>query len=333
MPRSDPRVDEDSDSQSEPRQHSVGPRTRSQYQAAVQALLARTSLGQASTPRQVDVALNRYLKHLFRTSPSAGPARHVYYGTRWHYSLNNVLLRRSFQSLKGFERKFRSLCRDPVCWEDVLLTALTLVDPPMQNTTPRELFMTVVAMLLSFDLYARGQDLLQVPRSEVRPPTSSTATSASFWSITFFPQSQGKPGKDQLFDHCKLVGSTNSHRRWLGSMCALLSRTPPVGTQLITLSQARLRALMAEARAHAGLPPATPHQFRHGGASMDGMAGVADSEMMPRGGWKSLSALTRYRRPAKYARCVGNLSPTQLARAHGAPHRLLGRLQSLLVQL
>ena len=184
-------------------------------------------------------------------------------------------------------------------------------------------------MLLGFDLYSRSSDMPLARREELRPPLASASAGSRLWTLNFYPAAAGVPAKDGTYDITKAVGATHSQRSWLSAVCALMLRVPPHGPLLCQMTVARFNELFRAARYAARVVYATPHQLRHGGASMDALPLVSDAEMLARGPWSSPSSLVRYRRPAKYLRAVAQLSPEQTAAALTARTRILAQMESM----
>ena len=189
--------------------------------------------------------------------------------------------------------------------------------------------MISAAMLIGFDLYARASDMPMALRAELRPPVRSASPATAWWTLNLFPQYAQVPAKDGTFDLCKTIGNTHEARSWLSGVCSLIMQVPAKGPLLFQLTKPRYQQLFMEARLQACVTPATVHQQRHGGASMDGVHGVSDATMMSRGPWVSPSSLTRYRRPAKYLRSVASLTQQQMAEVACAPQAILTEMSEI----
>ena len=165
-------------------------------------------------------------------------------------------------------------------------------------------------------------------RQDLRRPTPRQRGAARFWSAIFFPRRLSIAAKNQEMDVCKTVGSTHPDRRWLEDLCPLALRLPHNGPTLLWLTSARWVSIMHSARAVAGVGDGHPHQLRHGGASQDGMAGVADTIMLERGPWGLVKSLLRYKKPARYNQALAELSPAQIQAASVAPKEILANIRS-----
>ena len=64
-----------------------------------------------------------------------------------------------------------------------------------------------------------------------------------------------------------------------------------------------------------GLPDATPHALRHGGASLDALMGVELDVIQERGRWNGPRAVLRYKRTGRYLRQLALLSDQQKSEA------------------
>ena len=176
-------------------------------------------------------------------------------------------------------------------------------------------------MLLGFDTYARGGDMVWARKEELRPPIPQVEA-ASMWTLTLWPSTAHQTSKTNTQDATKTIGLAKP-RSWLAQLCPILKRLAPDDPRLIPLTQERYVTLFHRAFALATLPQCTPHRLRHGGASADGMLGFSDAEIMIKGGWRSPASIQRYRRPARYLRQLSALTPSQLATARASPPAII----------
>ena len=167
-------------------------------------------------------------------------------------------------------------------------------------------------------------------RQDLRRPTPRQRGAARVWSATFFPKRLSIAAKNQEMDVCKTVGSTHPDRRWLEELCPLALRLPHNGPTLLGLSSARWVSIMHSASAAANVGDGHPHQLRHGGASQDGMAGVADTVMLERGPWGMVKSLLRYRKPARYIQALSELTPSQMQSTSLAPESIVKSIRQFL---
>ena len=167
-------------------------------------------------------------------------------------------------------------------------------------------------------------------RDQLRAPLRQQLGAAGAWTLTFFPQEDGRQAKSGGFDWSKTIGTTHAAREWLSSVCSILADSPCTENSLLGLSAKRYAELFKLARAAASVEPATPHQMRHGAASADALAGVGDATLLGRGPWQSIKSLRRYRKPARYIRKLHLLSPSQRAAAEAAPEAILHLMNSIL---
>ena len=100
------------------------------------------------------------------------------------------------------------------------------------------------------------------------------------YTVNFFPKAAGVPAKNLQFDVLKAVGSTNSRRRWLAHVCAIVLQVPARSPLLLQMTSERYQQLWRAACRLAGLPQANLHRLRHGGASADALAAVSDAELV-----------------------------------------------------
>ena len=123
----------------------------------------------------------------------------------------------------------------------------------------------------------------------------------------------------------------NLSRAWLRQVATLLASRPRRQTLLFGEASAKWSQLFNLSRQAAGLSKASPHQLRHGGASMDAVDQHTDLSIMARGNWKSPGAVQIYRRTGRYLRLVNSLSPKQLNDAALAPTTIVELLRAALL--
>ena len=123
----------------------------------------------------------------------------------------------------------------------------------------------------------------------------------------------------------------NVSRAWLRQVATLLASRPRRHNLLFGEASVRWSQLFNLSRQAAGLSNASPHQLRHGGASMDAVDQHTDLSIMARGNWKSPSAVQIYRRTGRYLRLVNSLSPKQLIDASLAPTTIIELLRAALM--
>ena len=90
----------------------------------------------------------------------------------------------------------------------------------------------------------------------------------------------------------------------------LIAALPRSGRTLLDLTPARYLELFHLSRQLANVVDAHPHQLRHGGASADALIKASDATLMDRGNWGSVKSILRYRKPARYIRCLSKFSRT-----------------------
>ena len=166
-------------------------------------------------------------------------------------------------------------------------------------------------------------------RSELRAPMHGQSGAAARWTVTFFPQEANVPSKNGSFDVAKVVGFL-PERMWLEQLCHLLLQLPPCH-HLLGLKPKRFLDLYHLSRDLGKVEQAHPHQLRHGGASMDAMAGRTDADLLDRGSWATQRSILRYRKPARYIRCLGLLSAEQVKLAKLCPRLIVEKVKALLL--
>ena len=144
--------------------------------------MARSRLSPTATAAEVDTALDQMLVNLALARVGVQDARHLFYAVRWKWCLTNAALRRSHQSLLGYGRLERASEADPVTWESVLLSSLALLEQTSPDISQMERVSMAGAMILAFDLYARGGDMVPLQKDQVVPPVPGQQGAARCWN-------------------------------------------------------------------------------------------------------------------------------------------------------
>ena len=88
-------------------------------------------------------------------------------------------LPRSLTAIRGFRRIAPPATRQPLPWECACLIAEMLVHD--------EQWLTAVATLLCFCLYARPSEVLRIRGAQLVPPVKRSGRAHCFWSVTLHP--------------------------------------------------------------------------------------------------------------------------------------------------
>jgi len=303
------------------------PVTRAIYGPLAASFRARHQVHERSPASAVDEALDGELRSLFASGEGLAEMRQLLHAVQSSLVRTKAELRLSHATVAGAAADSPPHIEEPESWEATLLQCRALLK--WSNVcTPQKRALAVTAWLLAFDLYWRGGVWVTLRVADLMAPTRHQQGTASYWSITQFPSTRRATSKTRQHDLTGAIGSTNDSRRWLQQLCPLLRDFPrPRGdVRLFPLSVDEVQAMLADSRRLASLPPTALHRLRHGGASADGIAGVADSIMLERGAWSSLKSLMRYRRPARYLRQLALLKAHQLEAAQACPAQILGEL-------
>ena len=118
----------------------------------------------------LDVKLSQFIGHLWSTGDEARWSRLLFYATRWHYVLANTVLPLSYAALTGHSRGRPEKSGKPVAWEEVLVRSVEVLIPKRAPGDRRTRCKIVIGWLLSFDIYARGGELVGMNISEPRAP-------------------------------------------------------------------------------------------------------------------------------------------------------------------
>jgi integrase len=169
-----------------------------------------------------------------------------------------------------------------------------------------------VAMRLAFDCYLRVSELVRLKRSDVvRPLHYRPGDRVTL--ILRFTKTGGA--------HVQHVVIKNVA---VARMVVRLLDCPPARgyERLFPFSADRLRAALAAASEHFGMPHYTPHSLRHGGASQDLIDGADILDVIVRGRWASVDSARRYLQHAR-ATALQTETDAQLADAGAQAARWL----------
>jgi hypothetical protein len=224
-----------------------------------------------------------------------------------------------------------SNARDPMPFEALLLLTDTLLQEP---TLPKVL--TAIGLHLSFDLYLRPSEVLNLRRTSVVPPQGRKYPR---WAVIIAPfGTENRPSKNKEFDDTVLASPPGADRDYVQRLLETLHKTTKADTCLLDpLNLAVYEKVTREACAtleieHLAL---SPHSARHGGPSTDAYNQVLDTKaIMTRGRWKALASVRRYEKKGKLQRQVAKLGPAlrRQAAALNHPQRVGGPVTSRLIQ-
>ena len=307
------------------RRKRIKPQSQQIYQAAVDEFHLAYRLSSNSSAAEIDTTLDAELVRLYLSGESPGKGKVLYYAVRWHHCLPNAALPRAFASRQGHSKVQRSQLEEPEPWQTVVLAALALLSDPSKKATPAERVWVASAMLIGFDVYARGGDMMNLRRCELLPPSPVTTS----WSLTMWPSTETEVSKVGSQDDTKYLGATNADRAWLAQLCRPLLSMSRRSPYLFPITQRRYLRLFHLAHSLANVPASHPHRLRHGGASADALAQCSDLCLMERGPWRSVQSIMRYRRPARYLRQLALLTPRQVSLAADAPTTIISLVRHL----
>jgi hypothetical protein len=321
------------------RRGSVTPKTREIYTRAAAKFFAAAGLPPSTAERivtpiaEIDRALSYQIDLLVLAGEEAQSSRTLFYAVRWTLSVPNSALRLGKAAQLGHARRAPGGSGEPLAWEELLLRVCLLLRASPQSLGCSRVAMAkaVIAMLLAFDFYARGAELMSAKYSELRPPIRGTVAAAATWTLNMFPGNRARESKTRKKDHLRAVGTTNAQRSWLRSLCPLLrSHRVASDDSLFQISTELYVALFLQSGVLGHFDRRTLHQLRHGGASADGAAGVGDLEIKERGNWGALTSVARYRATGRYIRALAKLSQLQLKEALAAPQFIIATLREIL---
>ena len=262
-----------------------------------------------ATTALLDLKLERYIHDLWAAQESIQEARLAFYGIRWRLTLTNLDLRLANSARIAFAKATRTLTVLPEVWENALGIAVALLRLVSHRFSRLQLAAGAAAVLLSFDIYARGGDAAKILASELRAPRRGQHGALAAWTVTMFPETEAARSKTGGADDTVLIGTTHPRRAWLTVFLAALRTMRRKTSLLFDLTQTQLNDIYNLGRKATGLAKAGLHPLRHGGASADKLAGLAEREMQTRGRWASPKSVHRYRRPGPYMRAMEAAEP------------------------
>ena len=160
----------------------------------------------------------------------------------------------------------------PVTWESVLLQCVSLLTSSYQfAASMMERADAALGFLLRFDVFARRLDMTTVLEKEVRAPQMAQSRALRGWTVTFYPSTGTQTNKTWQRDHTVPVGSTSTTCACLLDLLVLREKSvrQKSAAPFLRVSKWKYNALFRSSRLAACVPAATPHQLRHGGASVD----------------------------------------------------------------
>jgi hypothetical protein len=207
----------------------------------------------------------------------------------------------------------------PETYEAVLLMAMALLSEKHSRLADRrEAALMSIALIFSFDTYARGGDAPLVRSVELRAPVPCQTGAARHWTLTYHPVG-GKCSKMGKHDRTVTLGSSHPDRKWVGDLAEIIHARSKSHELLYELSALRWANRFHHARKMAQLAPSVPHRLRHGGASADGVLTkedrLDDLTLSDRGDWASTRSVKRYRRPGKYVAELQKLGAARIREA------------------
>jgi integrase len=311
------------------RRKTIKPATQKRYLKAYNSFKSRCLQLKlkTTTDAEIDLALDQVVVDEFLDGHLQQQARNMIYGTAWALSKPANLFPLAKSSLQGFEAVAPSAMIDPATWEEALLISEGLL-----NLRTRHGIKAAAGCLIQFDAYLRPSELLMLRSQAVHPPCRGMTSGPHQWAIVIAPSTGPAKTKTKQQDDTLLMGQPG--REWIADVLeALFKKTTPSG-RLLDMTQAEYGILVSEASVNAGLPKRiTPHQFRHGGASLDSLNKVDVLTVQLRGRWAQQRSLLRYMKPGRYFRRVQALSNAQLGKAHGLNKSLGSRLVKAILQL
>ena len=230
-------------------------------------------------------------------------------------------LPRSLTAIRGFRRIAPPATRQPLPWECACLIAETLVHD--------EQWLTAVATLLCFCLYARPSEVLRIRGAQLVPPVKRSGRAHCFWSVTLHPHELLRTSKTGMTDESLRVDIAP----YLCLVPALkrLAAATSENDKVFPFSYGTWARRFEDAAGRSGLAALAPtlYQLRHGGASQDAATkGRTTAEIKKRGRWLDDRSLIRYENGGRVTELLRRLPPAARKAATGAGRRIGGILSA-----
>ncbi|CAK0903427.1 unnamed protein product, partial [Prorocentrum cordatum] len=275
------------------REQSVGDATRADYQRrqAAFSLWACQRGHSLVTPAEVDNALVLFFHEEFLDGGESSDAWKLMAAlafVRSDLGPRQGRLPRAARAAKGWSRLAPPRSRLPLPWPVVCLIVETLCR--------RGLVVYARLTALTFGLYLRPRETLDLAQSQLIPPGFTTATAMHHWCVVLHLFERQTPSKTGVFDESLLVDSTCFP--WMPGLVQELHRRTPAGHRLFPVTYAQwnyhFKAVVVELGLQV-LGNLTLHQLRHGGASHELYAAARPlRDIQKRGRWATDAALRRY---------------------------------------
>ena len=275
------------------------------------------------TACQADKAIVHVLHQMFREGElSAESQKLVSVVNKFRPELRRAgCLPRSLTAIRGFRRICPPATRQPLPWECACLVASLLAEEGQ--------WLTAVATLLCFSLYARPSEVLRIRGGQLVPPIRRSGRAHSCWSITLHPREHQRPSKTEMFDESLRVDV--APYLMLGPALKVLARSTPKNEKVFPFSYAVWARRFEDAAQRCGLAVLEPtlYQLRHGGASHDAATkSRSTAEIKKRGRWLDDRSLIRYENGGRVTEILRRLSAVVRARAVASARRIGGILSA-----
>ena len=274
-------------------EQSVGDATRADYERRQAAfnLWACQRGHSLVTPAEVDKALVLFFHEEFLDGGESSDAWKLMAAlafARSDLGPRQGRLPRAARAAKGWSRLAPPRSRLPLPWPVVCLIVETLCS--------RGLVVYAWLTALTFGLYLRPREALDLVQSQLIPPGFTTATAMHHWCVVLHLFERQTPSKTGVFDESLLVDSPCFP--WMPSLVQELHRRTPAGHRLFPVTYTQWNYHFKAVVADLGLQVLgnlTLHQLRHGGASHELYAAARPlRDIQKRGRWATDAALRRY---------------------------------------
>ena len=233
-------------------------------------------------------------------------------------------LPRAARAAKGWSRLAPARSRLPLPWPVVCLI--------VEEMCNRGLVVYAWLTALTFALYLRPREALDLVQSQLIPPGFTTATRMHVWCVVLHMFERQTPSKTGVFDESLLVDSACFP--WMTILVAELHRRTPAGHRLFPVTYAQWNYHFKAVVGSLGLGSLgslSLHQLRHGGASHELYAAARPlKDIQKRGRWATDAALRRYAKGGRVQEQLHRLPRALQLRAERAFTRIGATLSASL---
>ena len=250
-----------------------------------------------------DALMADYLDCLFLEGKTASEGEKTVAALEFHELKFKHHMPRSRRALKGWRKAVPPQSRLP-------LPRLAMFGIAMQmlaNNLKAMALMTII----SFDLYLRPGEALDIRKRNVVPPVKSAGKQFQWVTVVIRDQEGQRPDKVGVFDNS--LALNNKHTMWIGRFLLEHVKTLKKDSFIFSFSMDEYRKQFVKFGAALGLGTVHPYQLRHGGATEDLTSGRLDHNgVKARGRWRTDQSVRRYAKSGRVQQLLSQMSAHQI---------------------